>query len=131
MSIIIYEKEEYQDNIIHGVISTTWCVQVLGDCSARWAGLTPHLASAEGLARLVGLDAPPSDAEDERGRARRTLLHALTLVLGVVKRTRVPPDPDKVTRRLCGHIANQFPTQHYNAIVLETVSNVAVLTSEL
>ncbi|CAB3235802.1 unnamed protein product [Arctia plantaginis] len=72
--------------------------QVLGDCSARWASLSPHLASAEGLARLVGLDAAPSDAEDERGRARRTLLHALTLVLGVVKRTCVPPDPDKAAR---------------------------------
>ncbi|XP_075972156.1 exportin-5-like protein Ranbp21 [Anticarsia gemmatalis] len=72
--------------------------QVLGDCSERWARLAPHLASAEGLARLVGLDAAPSDAEDERGRARRTLLHALTLVLGVVKRTSVPPDPDKAAR---------------------------------
>lgn len=69
---------------------------MLGDCSSRWAQLLPHISSAEGLARLVGLDVAPSDAEDERGRARRTLLHALTLVLGVVKRTCVPPDPDKV-----------------------------------
>lgn len=72
--------------------------QVLGDCSSRWASLSPHLSSAEGLARLVGLDAPPSEDEDERGRARRTLLHALTLLLGVVKRTCVPSDPDKAAR---------------------------------
>lgn len=70
--------------------------QVLGDCSSRWAALGPHLSSAAGLARLIGLDAPASeDPNDERGRARRTLLHALTLALGVVKRTQVPDDPDK------------------------------------
>lgn len=68
---------------------------MLGDCSERWSRLGPHIATAAALARLVGLDAPPSDQEDERGRARRTLLHALTLVLGVVKRTCVPADPDK------------------------------------
>ncbi|KAJ8725207.1 hypothetical protein PYW07_016165 [Mythimna separata] len=72
--------------------------QVLGDCSERWASLSPHLSSAEGLARLVGLDAPPTEEEDECGRARRTLLHALTLLLGVVKRTCVPSDPDKAAR---------------------------------
>ncbi|KAF9801384.1 hypothetical protein SFRURICE_016767 [Spodoptera frugiperda] len=72
--------------------------QVLGDCSERWASLSPHLASAEGLTRLVGLDAPPTEDEDDCGRARRTLLHALTLLLGVVKRTCVPSDPDKAAR---------------------------------
>ncbi|KAJ0179536.1 hypothetical protein K1T71_005248 [Dendrolimus kikuchii] len=55
--------------------------QVLGDCSERWSRLGPHIASAGALARLIGLDAPPTEEEDERGRARRTLLHALTLVL--------------------------------------------------
>ncbi|GBP07029.1 Exportin-5 [Eumeta japonica] len=72
--------------------------QVLGDCGERWAALGPHLSSARGLASLIGLDSPPTDAEDERGQARRTLLHALTLVLGVVKRTQVPDDPDKASR---------------------------------
>ncbi|XP_068627564.1 exportin-5 [Battus philenor] len=72
--------------------------QVLGDCSSRWAALGPHVSSAAALARLVGLDAPPSEADDERGQARRTLLHALTLLLGVVKRTHVPADPDKASR---------------------------------
>ncbi|XP_045492853.1 exportin-5 isoform X2 [Colias croceus] len=72
--------------------------QVLGDCSARWAALSAHLTSAEALARLIGLDAPPTDADEERGRARRTLLHALSLALGVVKRTCVPADPDKAAR---------------------------------
>lgn len=71
-------------------------MQVLGDCSERWAALAPHLSSAGALARLVGLHAPPGDvADDAPGRARRTLLHALTLLLGVVKRTCVPADPDK------------------------------------
>jgi hypothetical protein len=71
---------------------------VLGDCSERWAWLGPQTASAAALARLVGLDAPPERADaraDERGRARRALLHALALLLGVVKRTCVPADPDK------------------------------------
>ncbi|CAH0721476.1 unnamed protein product, partial [Brenthis ino] len=72
--------------------------QVLGDCRERWAALTPHLQSAAGLARLVGLDVPPGDEDPERARARRTLLHALTLTLGVVKRTQVPADPDKAAR---------------------------------
>ncbi|XP_072941490.1 exportin-5 [Epargyreus clarus] len=73
--------------------------QVLGDCSERWAALAPHLSSAGALARLVGLHAPPGDAADDApGRARRTLLHALTLLLGVVKRTCVPADPDKAAR---------------------------------
>ncbi|CAK1544693.1 unnamed protein product [Leptosia nina] len=72
--------------------------QVLGDCSVRWAALSEHLTSAQALARLIGLDAPPTDADEERGRARRTLLHALTLALGVVKRTCVPADPDKAAR---------------------------------
>lgn len=72
--------------------------QVLGDCSERWSRLGPHISSASALARLIGLDAPPTEEEDERGRARRTLLHALTLVLGVVKRTCVPTDPDKASR---------------------------------
>ncbi|XP_052738184.1 exportin-5 [Bicyclus anynana] len=72
--------------------------QVLGDCRARWAALSPHLQSAAGLARLVGLDAPPDDDDLERTQARRTLLHALTLTLGVVKRTQVPADPDKASR---------------------------------
>ncbi|CAH0669294.1 unnamed protein product [Spodoptera exigua] len=72
--------------------------QVLGDCSERWASLSPHLSSAEGLTRLIGLDAPPTEDEDDCGRARRTLLHALTLLLGVVKRTCVPSDPDKAAR---------------------------------
>lgn len=72
--------------------------EVLGDCSSRWASLTPHVSTAEGLSRLVGLDVEPSEAEDERGRARRTLLHALTLLVGVVKRTCVPPDPEKASR---------------------------------
>ncbi|XP_063635892.1 exportin-5 [Cydia splendana] len=71
--------------------------QVLGDVSSRWAALAPHLASAASLARLIGLDAAPA-ADDERGEARRTLLHALTLTLGVVKRTTVPTDPDKASR---------------------------------
>lgn len=72
--------------------------QVLGDCRERWEALGPHLSSASGLARLVGLDSQSTDLEDERARARRTLLHALTLVLGVVKRTQVPDDPDKSVR---------------------------------
>ncbi|CAH2092253.1 unnamed protein product [Euphydryas editha] len=72
--------------------------QVLGDCRERWAALSPHLQSAAGLARLVGLDAPPADDDPERARARRTLLHALTLTLGVVKRSQVPADPDKASR---------------------------------
>ncbi|KAL0884167.1 hypothetical protein ABMA27_016175 [Loxostege sticticalis] len=74
--------------------------QVLGDCSERWASLGPHVSSAESLVRLIGLDVSPDadDAGDERGRARRTLLHALTLLLGVVKRTQVPADPDKASR---------------------------------
>ncbi|XP_028163175.1 exportin-5-like [Ostrinia furnacalis] len=74
--------------------------QVLGDCSERWASLGPHVSSAESLARLIGLDQAPeaADVDDERGRARRTLLHALTLLLGVVKRTQVPADPDKASR---------------------------------
>lgn len=67
----------------------TVMVQVLGDCRQRWAALSPHLQSAAGLARLVGLDAPPSDDDPERAQARRTLMHALTLTLGVVKRTQV------------------------------------------
>ncbi|XP_013140612.1 PREDICTED: exportin-5 [Papilio polytes] len=71
--------------------------KVLGDCSSRWAALGPHVSSAEALARLVGLDAPPAE-DEERGRARSTLLHALTLLLGVVKRTHVPADPDKASR---------------------------------
>lgn len=74
-------------------------VQVLGDCSDRWAVLSPHVSTAAGLARLVGLDVAPTPdteaADDAAGRARRTLLHALTLLLGVVKRTQVPADPDK------------------------------------
>lgn len=71
--------------------------QVLGPWTARWAELAPHVGSAAALARLVGLDAPaaPADADDEPARARRTLLHALTLLLGVVKRVCVPADPDK------------------------------------
>ncbi|KPJ15304.1 Exportin-5 [Papilio machaon] len=76
---------------------TALVAQVLGDCSSRWAALAPHVSSAEALARLVGLDAPPAD-DEERGRARSTLLHALTLLLGVVKRTHVPADPDKASR---------------------------------
>ncbi|XP_047518097.1 exportin-5 [Pieris napi] len=72
--------------------------QVLGDCSVRWAALSEHLTSAQSLAHLIGLDAPPSDTDEERGTARRTLLHALTLALGVVKRTCVPADPDKAAR---------------------------------
>ncbi|XP_050362549.1 exportin-5 [Nymphalis io] len=72
--------------------------QVLGDCRERWAALSPHLQSAAGLARLVGLDAPPTDDDPERAQARRTLLHALMLTLGVVKRTQVPADPDKASR---------------------------------
>ncbi|CAG9792177.1 unnamed protein product [Diatraea saccharalis] len=73
--------------------------QVLGDCSERWTMLGPQVSSAESLARLIGLDCPPSPvADDETGRARRTLLHALTLLLGVVKRTCVPADPDKASR---------------------------------
>ncbi|KAG6459839.1 hypothetical protein O3G_MSEX011628 [Manduca sexta] len=74
--------------------------EVLGDCSSRWASLSPHVSTAAGLARLVGLDAAPADgdADDERGLARRHLLHALTLLLGVVKRTQVPADPDKASR---------------------------------
>ncbi|XP_053599925.1 exportin-5 [Plodia interpunctella] len=73
--------------------------QVLGDCSSRWAALAPHVSSAAALARLVGLQAPPADEpDDDCGRARRTLLHALTLTLGVVKRTCVPHDPDKASR---------------------------------
>ncbi|XP_049888101.1 exportin-5 [Pectinophora gossypiella] len=74
--------------------------QVLGDCSARWEALAPHVSSAAALAALTGLQAPPAaaDVDDERGRARRTLLHALTLLLGVVKRTQVPSDPDKASR---------------------------------
>ncbi|XP_041972976.1 exportin-5 [Aricia agestis] len=71
--------------------------EVLGDCSARWAALSVHLQTAAGLARLLGLDAPPAD-DAERAAARRTLLHALTLTLGVVKRTQVPADPDKASR---------------------------------
>ncbi|XP_045764102.1 exportin-5 isoform X1 [Maniola jurtina] len=72
--------------------------QVLGDCRERWAALSPHLQSAAGLARLVGLDSPASDDDPEKAQARRTLLHALTLTLGVVKRTQVPADPDKASR---------------------------------
>ncbi|CAH2229113.1 jg22168, partial [Pararge aegeria aegeria] len=72
--------------------------QVLGDCRERWAALSPHLQSAAGLARLLGLDAPPNEDDPERAQARRTLLHALTLTLGVVKRTQVPADPDKASR---------------------------------
>ncbi|KAM3968247.1 exportin-5-like protein Ranbp21 isoform 2-T2 [Aphomia sociella] len=74
--------------------------QVLGPWAARWEALSPHVVSAAALARLVGLDAPPAHAhaDDEHARARRTLLHALTLLLGVVKRVCVPADPDKATR---------------------------------
>ncbi|KAJ2950388.1 hypothetical protein O0L34_g8631 [Tuta absoluta] len=72
--------------------------QVLGDCSSRWAALGPHVSTAAGLSALIALDQPPTEAEDEAGRARRTLLHALSLVLGVVKRTQVPSDPDKASR---------------------------------
>ncbi|XP_061378784.1 exportin-5 [Danaus plexippus] len=71
--------------------------QVMGDCRDRWAALAEHIQSAAGLARLIGLDAPPTD-DPERATARRTLLHALTLTLGVVKRTQVPADPDKAAR---------------------------------
>ncbi|CAG5044725.1 unnamed protein product [Parnassius apollo] len=77
--------------------------QVLGDCSARWAALGPHVSSAAALARLVGLDVAPTgpgEGDDEHGRARRTLLHALALLLGVVKRTHVPADPDKILKKV-------------------------------
>lgn len=78
---------------------------MLGDCSERWAALSPHVSTAAGLARLIGLDSPPTALGgagalpfDEAGRARRTLLHALTLLVGVVKRAQVPTDPDKAAR---------------------------------
>lgn len=69
--------------------------QVLGECGGVWARLRPSFASGAALARLVGLDAPPTDSEDAPRRERRALMHALTLTLGVVKRTTVPHDPDK------------------------------------
>ncbi|XP_060800785.1 exportin-5 [Amyelois transitella] len=74
--------------------------EVLGDCGARWAALAPHVGSAAALAQLVGLAAAPAPAPapDAAGDSRRTLLHALTLTLGVVKRAMVPSDPDKASR---------------------------------
>ncbi|XP_059051314.1 exportin-5 [Achroia grisella] len=74
--------------------------QMLGPWTARWAELTPHVSSAAALARLVGLDAPPAPpaAGGEHARARRGLMHALMLLLGVVKRVCVPADPDKAAR---------------------------------
>ncbi|KAH9641557.1 hypothetical protein HF086_002244 [Spodoptera exigua] len=57
--------------------------QVLGDCSERWASLSPHLSSAEGLTRLIGLDAPPTEDEDDLGAAAGTLGRELYAVPGL------------------------------------------------
>ncbi|XP_037870875.1 exportin-5 [Bombyx mori] len=76
--------------------------QVVGECGPRWAALSSQAGSATALVRLIGLDAAPVDSSpsdtDGPGSARRDLLHGLTLLLGVVKRTHVPADPDKATR---------------------------------
>lgn len=72
--------------------------EVLGDGPSRWVALSPHLSSAAGLCALIGLSSDPVIAENEHADARRTLIHAVALVLGIVKRTQVPDDPDKATR---------------------------------
>lgn len=79
---------------------TAYISDIMQQCNAQWTTISTALVSTRELIRFIGLDkAPVNDASiDPNWQNRTNLNHALTTVLGVVKRCSWPDDPDRASR---------------------------------
>lgn len=79
---------------------TAYISEVIQQSNVQWAASANALLSAREFLRFVGLDKPPVSDQtlDPHWENRSNLNHALTMVLGVVKRCSWPDDPDRASR---------------------------------
>lgn len=79
---------------------TAYVADVIQLSNAQWAASSNALLSARDFIRFVGVDKEPVHDQtlDPNWENRSSLNHALTMVLGVVKRCSWPDDPDRASR---------------------------------
>lgn len=79
---------------------TAYVADVIQQSNVQWAASSNALLSARDFIRFVGLDKAPVGEQslDPHWENRSNLNHALTMVLGVVKRCSWPDDPDRASR---------------------------------
>lgn len=98
------EKAMLQEALL--VISNHFCdyerqssfvLEVMKDCQSEWTTLSTHIKSGVDFVRFAGLDRTPQDV-DAQLEQRQSLLNAVNMVLGVIRRCSWPDDPDRASR---------------------------------
>lgn len=79
---------------------TTYVSEIIVQSNTFWSSTAAGLVSAREFIRFVGIDKPPvADAQlDPCWLNRSNLMHALNMILGIVKRCSWPDDPDRASR---------------------------------
>lgn len=75
---------------------TNFVAEILHESQIKWTNLAGVIKSGCDFVRFAGLDKDPME-EDPFMEARQDLMHAVTSVLGVIRRCSWPDDPDRVS----------------------------------